>query len=148
MNPQERTIKLYDGGECVFSTTTMDTVGRAVVGVLENYHETENRAVYIHDIAITQNELVEMAFQATKDDGGKEWTVVNEDTALLEAAALSDLEKGLASPKVFYGFAVRAAFAEGYGGHFETVDNELLGIGKMDSQQVQDLVHKIVTQKI
>lgn len=147
MNPLDRTVKLYDDGEAVFSTTTMATVGRSVVGVLENFRETQNRAVYIHDIAITQNELVEMAREATKNDGGKEWTITRLDTARLEAAALSDLEKGLLSPTIFYGFAVRAAFADGYGGQFKNVDNEMLGVGLMSKQAVRDLVFEIVTQK-
>lgn len=146
MAPQDRRVRLYDSGNSVFSTTSMATVGRAVVGVLDRYRETSNRAVYVHDIAITQNELVAMAQKAIGDDGWKEWTVVHESTAQLEAAARSDLARGLASAHTFFGFAVRAAFAEGYGGHFHTVDNELLGILEMDRKQLQMLVSMVVAQ--
>lgn len=144
LNPKNRTVRLYDGGRKIFSATTMATVGRAVVAVLDKYHTTSNRAVYIQDIAITQVELLEMAQELTKGDGGKEWVVIDVDTAQLELEAYSDLEKGLLSPQIFYSFAVRGGFAYGYGGHFQTLDNELLGIQQMERSQVRELVREAV----
>ena len=145
MSPQDRVMRIYDGGDTPFSTTTMATVGRAVVAVLDHYEETANRAIYIHDIAITQNELAAMALEATKSFSGKEWLVKHENTAELEAEAKAEWKEGVFSSKVFYGFTVRAAFAEGYGGHFKAVDNELLGIPEMNMAQVRDVVVHALT---
>lgn len=58
LDARNREIRKYDDGDTLFSTTRISTVGRAVAAILQNYDETANRAVYIQDIAITQNELV------------------------------------------------------------------------------------------
>lgn len=144
MDPRSRVVKLYDGGKNLFSTTTLATVGRAVVAVVDNCHLTSNRAVYIQDIATTQAELVEMAQEATANDGGKDWTIEAIDTAELEAESWSGFKQGLFTPKVFFGFAARAAFASGYGGHFQILDNELLGIRQMQREDLREFVHRVV----
>jgi uncharacterized protein YbjT (DUF2867 family) len=144
LNPSDRTIRLYDGGNKKFSTTSMATVGRAVVAVLDHYDETANRPVYIHDIVITQKELLEMAKEVTAGDG-KDWVVSHVDTAKAEAEAYSALKEPVRDMKLFYGFAIRGAFGEGYGGHFLNTDNELLGIKEMEIGQVKEVVRKSVS---
>jgi hypothetical protein len=42
--------------------------------------------------------------------------------------------------KAMYGFIKRAVWAEGYGGVFERVDDELLGIELMSKQELQAVV--------
>ncbi|KAK5313078.1 hypothetical protein LTR93_011073 [Exophiala xenobiotica] len=142
LDPADRTVNLYDGGNHQFSTTSMVTVGKAVVAVLDKYEETANRGVYIQDVAVTQNELLQLAKEVTAGDGGPEWVVSHVDTAQLEHAARSDWQTGGRSFKVFYGFAVRGAFAPGYGGHFVNCDNELLGIKEMETDQLRELIRQ------
>jgi len=142
LNPADRTVNLYDGGSHKFSTTSMVTVGKAVVAVLDKYEETANRGVYIQDVAVTQHELLQLAKEVTAADGGPEWAVSHVDTAQLEHAARSDWQTGGRSFKVFYGFAVRGAFAPGYGGHFVNCDNELLGIKEMETDQLRELIRQ------
>ena len=144
LNPSNRTIRLYDGGDKQFSATSIATLANAVVAVLHHYEETANRAIYIHDVVITQNELLEMAREATAGDGGKDWVISHVDTAKAEAEAYSALKRSANDTKIFYGFAIRGAFGEGYGGHFLNTDNELLGIKEMDIAQVKELVRKAV----
>ena len=147
LNPSTRSVRLYDGGDVKFSATTMATVGRAVVAVLDHYDETANRTVYVHDIVITQNQLLEMAREATSGDGGKDWDCSDVDTAAAEAASYTAFEKNPADPTIFYGFAIRGAFGQGYGGHFVDSDNEMLGIKEMTLSQVKDLVREHVSIK-
>ena len=144
LNPVERTINLYDGGDVKFSTTSMPTVARALIGVLDHYHETANRMVYIHDVVVTQNKLLDMAKEVTAGDGGKEWTTSYVDTSRAEAEAYAALKQSRKDLKVFYGFAVRGGFGEGYGGHFLKTDNELLGIKEMEMDQVKEFVRRCV----
>ncbi|KAH6988378.1 hypothetical protein EDB80DRAFT_654461 [Ilyonectria destructans] len=58
VDPSQRLVKLYDGGNTTFSMTSMATVGRTVVTVLDHYDETANRAICVHDVAISQIELL------------------------------------------------------------------------------------------
>ena len=55
----------YDGGERKFSTTRLETVGKAVAGVLKNAEETKNRVVFVHEAVVTQNQLAALS--------GKKW---------------------------------------------------------------------------
>lgn len=45
---------LYDGGDHPFSTSTLATIGQAVVEILRHLEETKNRAVFVQDLVITQ----------------------------------------------------------------------------------------------
>ncbi|KAH7124476.1 hypothetical protein EDB81DRAFT_872328 [Dactylonectria macrodidyma] len=114
-----------------FSTISMATVGHAVVAVLDRFDETANRAICVQDIAISRMQLLELVKEVTAGDGGQEWAVVHINTEEAEAQAQAALDKGAMIIDVLYGFAVRAAFAPGYGGHFSPCDNELLGIKGM-----------------
>jgi hypothetical protein len=144
LNPSDRSVNLYDGGNHKFSTTTMATVGKAVVAVLDKYEETANRGVYVQDVAVTQNELLQLAKEVTAGDDGPEWVVSHVDTAQLEQTARSEWQSGGMSFRVFYGFAVRAAFAPGYGGHFVNCDNELLGVKEMKTDRLREVVRQCV----
>ncbi|KAM5353282.1 hypothetical protein ACJZ2D_016821 [Fusarium nematophilum] len=144
VDPSQRLVKLYDGGNTKFSTTSMATVGRTVIAVLDHYTETANRALCVQDIAMSQIELLELVKEVTDSDGGDEWTVVHIDTGEAEARAQAALEKGAMTIEVFYGFAVRAAFAPGYGGYFARCDNELLGIKGMGRDEVKGLIREVL----
>ncbi|KAK4038321.1 hypothetical protein C8A01DRAFT_48023 [Parachaetomium inaequale] len=135
-----RHATLYDGGERVFSTTTLPTIGRAVVGVLRRPEETRNRPVYVHDTATTLRALYEMGKKATP---GEAWTeeVVRIDDELAEGWA--ELKKEMADPGKFVMKFIHAAiWGEGYGAHFEKTDNELLGIKELTEEEVRAIVSR------
>lgn len=71
---KKKQITYLDGGNAKFSTTTVATVARAVVGVLTKREETKNRAVYVQDAALTQKDLLRLSKQALGEEG---WTVVD-----------------------------------------------------------------------
>lgn len=145
--PAQRRVKLYDGGNNRFSTTSMATVGRAVVAVLDHYDETANRAVYVQDIAISNNEILELVNEVVAGEGGQEWSVLHIDTEEAEKCARLAFGKGNLTPEVFYGLAVRAAFAPGYGGLFTDCDNELLGIQEMGRDELKQLIRKVLSEE-
>ena len=139
MNLRDKSIDLFDGGNRVFSTTSLPTIGKAVTGVLTHLEETKNRAVYVQDTATTLQRLAAMGEKATGADGWKK-NVVAVDEVLEQAWA--ELKKPYPA-----GFALKfiktAVFAEGYGSHFEKNDNELLGLGQMSDAEVQSLVDSL-----
>ena len=147
LDPENRSISLYDGGDVKFSTTSMPTTGKAVVSVLDHFDETANRSIHVHDVVITQNELLQMAREVTEGDGRGKWTSSVVDSAKLESESYAALKESGMNLKVFYGFAVRGAFGNGYGGHFVNCDNEFLGIKEMTREQVKELVRQEVCHK-
>ena len=134
LNWKDSRPRFFDGGKGVFSATTLDSVGQAVVGVLTHPEETKNRFVYVKDIDVSQEQLLAIAKKVSGP--GKTWeepTLV--DTAELEKSSYESMAKGEVTPPVMYGFLFRVIFGPPeYGGRFPGTDNELLGIkGKTEA---------------
>ena len=138
MNLKGKSINLFDGGDRLFSTTSLATIGKAVVGVLKHPEQTKDRAVYVQDTATTLKKLVAVGEKATGADGWKKIVVPIENE--LEQA-WAELKKDQPNPDNFVlGFLRASIWGEGYGCHFEQPDNELLGLTQMNDAEVQSLV--------
>ena len=139
LNWKDSKPKFYDGGDTVFSATTLATIGQGVVGVLSHPEETKNRFVYIKDIDITQKKLLEIA---KKVDPSKTWEEpVTVSTAEMEKSSNESLAKGQISQPVMMAYLFRAIFGPPeYGGHFKTTDNELLGVKGKTEKDVEDIL--------
>ena len=127
----------YDGGERRFSTTRLETIGKAVAAVLKKPQETSNRDVYVHDAVVTQKQLAKMS--------GKKWDAEETSTEVIERNAYAEL--GKAQPDLhsaMFGFIKRSIWGEGYGGEFKNVDNDLLGISMMTEKEIEMLVKENV----
>lgn len=141
MNVRDKRINLYDGGDRPFSTTTLATVGRAVVGVLRHPRETENRVVFVHDTAITPKKLAAMGKKATGGaEGWKEEVVSTDD--LLQSAWAEVQTPGSNPESWVMKFITASIWGADFGGHFLQTDNELLGIKEMTDDEVQAVVNR------
>jgi uncharacterized protein YbjT (DUF2867 family) len=138
VNVKARTAELCDGGDRPFSTTSLAGIGKAVVGVLQHPDETKNRAVKVHEAVLTQNRLVNIAEKLS----GDKFKRTTWDTKEGETKAYEALKKGDYSGMV--SFIKRAIWAEGYGGEFTDVDNELLGVKMLSDNEIKEIVAKYV----
>ena len=143
LNWKESKPKLFDGGKNIFSATTLESIGQAVVGVLSHPEETKNRFVYLKDVDISQNELLEIAKRV---DPGKTWEEpVLFDTVEMEKSSYESLAKGEFTMPVMMGFLCRAIFGPPeYGGQFTKTDNELLGIKGKTKADVEALFKSLI----
>ena len=133
--------KLYNNGEYIFSTTTLASVGQAVVGVLSNPDETKNRSVFVEDLAISQKRILELAQKVAPE---KKWTPVNVNLDDLGKWAYGKLAEGDYSLDVMYTFINLGVFQDGYGSRFEKLDNELLGVTGKSEADVEDLIRNVL----
>ncbi|KAI1087331.1 NAD(P)-binding protein [Rostrohypoxylon terebratum] len=138
--PSSKEIEYADGGNQKYSVSTLETVGKAVVGVLKNLQATENRPVYVQDAAITQKELGGYLKKAVGADGWKE-------TVSSTAEALKEGQEELKKPQpngfvIFLTSLKSAVFAEGFGGYFTNLDNDLLGIKQLTDAEIEEVVVK------
>ena len=144
LNWAESKPRLFDGGKNVFSATTLDSVGQAVVGVLTHPEETKNRFVYVKDIDVSQKQLLAIAKKVS--DPGKKWeepTLL--DTAELEKSSYESLAKGEVTPPVMYNFLFRVIFGPPeYGARFAETDNELLGIEGKTEADVEAILESFI----
>ncbi|KAI9659494.1 MAG: hypothetical protein M1821_001752 [Bathelium mastoideum] len=143
LNWKESKPKFFDGGKKIFSATSLDSIGQAVVGVLSHPEETENRFVYVKDIDVSQNQLLEIAKRV---DPGKKWEEpVHVSTAELEKSSNESLAKGQVSPPVMMAYLFRVIFGPPeYGGYFAKVDNALLGVKGKTEADVEAFLRKFM----
>ena len=137
-----RKARLYDGGDHVFTTTSLPTIARAVIGVLENPAETANRAVRIQDFATSLKNLVAICESATGQTFQTE--VVQTDALIKQSEA--DLKAGKKEYTTFFSWLFKAAFGPGSNNHYEQNDNELFGIKGLSEGEVEDLI-KVLDQQ-
>jgi len=139
IKPKEHSATLFNGGDRTFSATTLPTIGKAVAAILKNQAATANRAVYIQDVATTQNKLIGYA----KEKDGKDFatTVSNtEDTRQQGLKALSSGNPGDIGA-IMVNFIFSAVFQEGYGGDWSAKnDNALLGLPGLSESELKTLV--------
>lgn len=138
------TPPFYDGGDRPFSTTTLATIGQAVVGVLRHFDETRNRVVFVHDAVVTQRKILSIAQKIAPD---RKWNPVTVNTIDMEAKSRDSYAKSVYDLNSSLGFLCRAVFGEGYGGDFQNVDNELLGIGFKTDADLEELVRAAMHHK-
>ncbi|KAF0634682.1 hypothetical protein FPSE5266_11206 [Fusarium pseudograminearum] len=82
---------IYDQGKEYFTGTTLQGIGKSVVGVLQNPAETANRTVKVVSIKTCQNELLE-AFQ---NKTGSQWEMQRRTTRELIEGARDKKENGV-----------------------------------------------------
>jgi hypothetical protein len=95
------TPPFYDGGNRLFSTTTLATAGRAVAGVLLCLDETKNRVVYVHDMIVTQRQILGIAQKIAPE---RKWNPVNVNITDLVAKSQESYAKGVFDLNASIGF--------------------------------------------
>ncbi|KAH8911598.1 oxidoreductase CipA-like protein [Coniochaeta sp. PMI_546] len=140
LDPRAHKITIYNGGNTLFSVTTLRTIARAVVAITNNLEATKNRAIFIHDAAITQNQLVHYA----KEADGIEWTVEHIDTKKLLNDSLEEMKKPNPDlAKAMRGFTFVAVYDEDHGPDLtDRLSNELLGIPVMTDKEIAEVIRK------
>ncbi|OAL38294.1 hypothetical protein AYO20_02353 [Fonsecaea nubica] len=123
---KKREALIWDDGACRFSTTTLSTVGQAVVKTLQHPDETANRFVYVASFTLSLNDILE----ALEKSSASRWTVVRtsgEDEIEAGQQSLRDGDLASAVPRL-----VRAGwYTRGRGGNYgdeRELDNALLAL--------------------
>ncbi|KAB8295903.1 hypothetical protein EYC80_008724 [Monilinia laxa] len=133
---------IYDSGDQLFSATTLESIGKAIASVLEHFEETKNRAVYVQDVATSQNRLLEIAKKIAPE---KTWEPVTADTTAILKSSNEKLAKGEITAEVMIGYIIVSLFGNGYGGKIEKPDNELLGLKEKTEKELEALVKKYIS---
>ncbi|KAJ5635885.1 uncharacterized protein N7484_009198 [Penicillium longicatenatum] len=133
------TPEIYDGGNQKFSTTTLAGVGQAIAGVLKNLDATSNKAIFVSSAEVSQKELLDIA--------GKHVAPQEVSTKDLEKAAFSELQKPNPDGMVIaFNLLKRVIFGAGFGSQFpaKNLSNDLLGVPRLSSADIKDIVSRYV----
>ncbi|KAH7261786.1 hypothetical protein BKA59DRAFT_461818 [Fusarium tricinctum] len=130
-------ITIWDDGNAEFSTTTLSSVGDAVVGVLSHPEETQDRIVYVQSTSLTLNKFLQLAKEVNPS---KEWKVKH--AKIDDAVAQSDanVAKGIFDWPTLSVYLVRSIFDANSVPKFPKLDNELLGVKSVSDEEVKQLL--------
>ncbi len=135
---------LYDEGENRLSSTSLPTIGKAIVGILENLEATQNRVVRTSEIILTQNEVLGIAKELEPEAN---WEVSKVQTSAVLQEGLDGLKGGDFSFPVIMKVVTGTAFAgEKYGSAYDETDNELLGVRELTKDDLKQLVAGILAK--
>jgi hypothetical protein len=134
VRPEGGEVEIYGHGDRVASATAMSTIGQAVVAILERPDACRNRAVYIHDIALSQRQVLGLVRRLLPR---RTWEEKGVDLVGMETAVL----EGRGQPRDNLKLTV---WATGYGGCFEKLDNELLGIKGKSLGDIEEMIKVIL----
>lgn len=129
-NTKAHTATIWDDGNCRFSTTTRETIGKSVARVLAKPEETANRSVFISSFEVSLNEIFSAVKKAT---GVSDWKVTNVKTDDMIAKGREEWAKG--SMFGLAKLALASNLRSEYGVNFKELgklDNELLNIEPED----------------
>ncbi|KAH6970559.1 hypothetical protein BKA56DRAFT_697029, partial [Ilyonectria sp. MPI-CAGE-AT-0026] len=130
-------VPLYDGGERAISLTRMPTAAQAVERVLTHHAQTKNRSVCIHEVCLSQRQLLSLAKEAIP---AAKWREEHVDLQKLEQVAKDHGKQGVPNISLFHAFAVKGGFGEGYGNQFSDADNKLLGIEPLSVESIKEIL--------
>jgi uncharacterized protein YbjT (DUF2867 family) len=137
MDFSEYKPKIFNGGDSKFSCTSIPTIGDVVVGVLSHPAETQNRAVYVSESFISQNQLLTLAKQIAPN---KPWAPVDLDLNVVMAGALERLAQGQHDLPTVIPILLKSIVDNEYGSNFAENDNELLGIKEKGDEYLVELL--------
>jgi hypothetical protein len=142
LDVKNKRVGFWDDGERPVSMTTMASIGKAVLGVLEGRVEGK-KEVRVKDINISQKRLYELALEVVGRGG---WEVKTINTAQAAVIASEKLAKGTAELDDIYAFVYRASTGEGYGQPWrpEEDDSERLGLRPWTENDVKELIANII----
>lgn len=133
--------KIYNGGDAEFSSTSMPTVGDAVVGILANPKETQNRSVYVSEIIISQNKLLSIAKNIAPD---KPWAPIHVDMDVVVEAAKERFAQGQHDLPTVIPILLKSIVDPEYDVKFTKNDNELLGIKPKSEAYLVELITPLI----
>lgn len=142
VNVKGGATRIFNGGDEPRSMTTLDDIGKAVVGVLRHPEETKNRTVYVHSATVSQNQLLELAKRKNPSLAPEVQEVDTRDVLKDSHDALGQKDADIGT--AMRGFIVVSIFQDGYGGLFAKNDNELLGIDEKSDSELEALVAQYV----
>ena len=112
------------------------------MGTLMRPHETSNRAVYVHDFRVSQNQILEIAKSVAPE---RKWMPSYETLTRTRERADERLKMGDLDALDEYLYV--AVFGEGFGGCYYEDDNALLGIqNRKTERDLEAIIQRVMNR--
>jgi hypothetical protein len=127
--------RIFDNGEHPFSATSLQSIGKAVVGALNAPEATKNRNLLIHDIVLTQAKVLAIAKKYSPP--AVQWTETRVDAEQELEQALKNLAKDPTDFNLIFPLLQAAVLGGKYRAAFPKVDNELVGLPFLADEELE-----------
>ncbi|KAL3477079.1 hypothetical protein BJX99DRAFT_226669 [Aspergillus californicus] len=141
IDPVKKRAALHDGGERLYSTTTLGAVGKAVVSILSQPEETKNRVIRVGEVVTTLKEVLALSQEVVGAEG---WSITTPDTVEGVEKAMVKIRQGVFTHETIMPFIFKAIWGPVNDGHFKETDNELLGIKELDKADLKKIIQGVV----
>ncbi|CAK7274125.1 hypothetical protein SEPCBS57363_006000 [Sporothrix epigloea] len=138
-DPSKKAASIISDGEAKVGFCTMPDVGKFLVAALRHPTESFDKALKVQSFVVTPNQVLG---EYEKQTGGDKWSVTYVPLEELRAAETKAWHE---TPGSATGFTLRRIWAEG-GTLYEKNDNELIGIGPDDTENLAYAVTKALKQ--
>ncbi|KXL46329.1 hypothetical protein M433DRAFT_160044 [Acidomyces richmondensis BFW] len=129
---------IFDGGDTVFSSTTLDRIGEAVAQCLIQKDKVTNRYVYVHSGIMTQNKLLQYARELAPH---REFAITPMQTEKLMEQGWEKWQAGNRSVGVMSMFLPRITWGWGLA-RFSGEDNEILGLPQWSESDIKEYLRR------
>lgn len=105
---QNKKAFLYNGGTLRWHSTTIASIGDAVVGILSSPDTTRNRYLRVHDFHVNQLDILFILEEETRT----KWTIVDIDIDVLAREAITRIQAGEITEDNIYTIFKAATFGK------------------------------------
>ncbi|KAL5370979.1 hypothetical protein DPSP01_014559 [Paraphaeosphaeria sporulosa] len=128
-------IRIFDNGEHPFSSTSVHSIGKAVVAALNAPEATKNRNLLMHDTVLTQAKVLAIAKKYSPPT--VQWTETRVDAQKVFEQALKNVEKDPANFNVIFHLLQAALLSGKYRAAYPEVDNALFGLPLLSDEELE-----------
>lgn len=131
---EHKTAELWNEGSSQISTTSLHGVGRAIVGTLKNPEPTKNKNLFVHELVVTQSQLLSLA---KKYSPGVEWTITKVSDPQAEFDTLEANARENPSFPNIVAFLKASIMSGKHQAHYQKVDNDLVGLPLLSEKDLE-----------
>lgn len=131
---EHKTAQLWGDGSNRISSTSMQGSARAIVGALKNPEPTKNKNLFIHELVVTQSQLLNLA---KKYSPRAEWTVTKINDPVAEFDRLEAVAKESPDFPNIIALLQASIFSGKYQAYYQKIDNDLVGLPVLSEKDLE-----------
>lgn len=131
---EQKTAQLWGDGTSRISTTSLQGAARAIVGALKNPEPTKNKNLHVHELVVTQSQLLDLAKKSSPE---AQWTITKVDDPAAEFDRLEVLVKEQPTMPNIIGLVKASLLCGKYQAYYQAVDNDLVGLPTLNEKDLE-----------
>lgn len=131
---EHKSAQLWGDGTSRMSTTSLQGTARAIVGALKNPEPTKNKNLFIHELVVTQSQLVNLAKQFSPQ---AEWTITKIDDPLGEFDKAEAIVKEKPEWPNIMALLKASLLCGKFQAYYPKVDNDLVSLPLLSEKDLE-----------